>query len=199
MDIKKFIKEKQWKNWKKDQWLILFLAGILLLVIALPSGWTKQKEKQKTESRTESAQSSAQSEDAYVSSLEKQLEDVLEQMEGAGRVKVMITLKDNGKAVVEKDISTTGNSTQETDSAGGTRSITENSQEESTVFADGEEKGTPFISKETAPAVEGVLVVAQGGGDTQTAGNICEAVEALFGVEAHKIKVVKMNMQEESE
>ena len=41
--------------------------------------------------------------------------------------------------------------------------------------------------------MEGVLVVAEGGGDAKIVKNISDAVLALFSVEAHKIKVVKMN------
>ena len=42
------------------------------------------------------------------------------------------------------------------------------------------------------PEIEGVLVIAQGAGDSAKAAEITEAVMALFGVEAHKIKVMKM-------
>ena len=41
--------------------------------------------------------------------------------------------------------------------------------------------------------IRGVLVVAQGGGDPVIVQNITEAVMALFGIEAHKIKVMKMS------
>ncbi len=49
------------------------------------------------------------------------------------------------------------------------------------------------MSKEMTPKVEGVLVVAEGGENAKTAKNISDAVLALFPVEVHKIKVVKMN------
>ena len=38
MDLKQIWKEKKWRKWKKEQWLIVFLVGVLLLVIALPTG-----------------------------------------------------------------------------------------------------------------------------------------------------------------
>ena len=47
---------------------------------------------------------------------------------------------------------------------------------------------TPYVSKENAPEVEGILVIADGGGNAVVAKNLTEAVQALFGVEAHKIK-----------
>ena len=43
MDLKEFLREKKWKKMKKDQWLILFLAGVLLLVVAMPTGKSSSK------------------------------------------------------------------------------------------------------------------------------------------------------------
>ena len=52
---------------------------------------------------------------------------------------------------------------------------------------------SPYVSQEQYPQVTGVLVVAKGGDDPIVIQNIQEAVEALFQVEPHKIKVMKMN------
>ena len=46
------------------------------------------------------------------------------------------------------------------------------------------------------PEISGVLVVAEGGGRIKTVQEITDAVMALFGVEAHKIKVMKMNEED---
>ena len=43
-----------------------------------------------------------------------------------------------------------------------------------------------------SPEIEGVLVVAEGAGNGTVNRTIVEIVQALFGVEAHKVKVVKM-------
>lgn len=47
--------------------------------------------------------------------------------------------------------------------------------------------------QEQYPQVTGVLVAAKGGDNPVVVQNIREAVEALFQVEPHKIKVMKMN------
>ena len=52
---------------------------------------------------------------------------------------------------------------------------------------------TPFVIEETAPEVEGVLVAAQGGENLKVAEDISDAAQVLFGVEAHKIKIMKLN------
>lgn len=46
--------------------------------------------------------------------------------------------------------------------------------------------------KTLTPEIEGVLVVAEGAGSGTVNKNITEIVQALFDVEAHKVKVVKM-------
>ena len=194
MDIKTFIKEKQWKKWKKDQWLIVFLVGVLLLVIALPTG--SEKEAGQDDSKTMLQQDENTGETvntSYEDQIEDRLEEILKNVDGVGQVQVMITLKDGGEMVVEKD---TESSSQ---SVTGEEDGSETNQQESsetTVYENQTEEESPFVSKETKPEIEGVLVVAQGGGNATTAQNISEAVQALFDIEIHKIKIVKMNIQE---
>ncbi|MFR3424517.1 MAG: hypothetical protein ACLTTO_14000 [Lachnospiraceae bacterium] len=64
--------------------------------------------------------------------------------------------------------------------------------EENTVF-EKQENGaeTPYVKEITEPEVEGVIVAAEGGNNAKTAADITDAVVALFGIEVHKIKVMK--------
>ena len=55
------------------------------------------------------------------------------------------------------------------------------------------EKNADAFSGAKEIQVTGVLVVAKGGGNMVTVQNIKQAVMALFQLEAHKIKVMKMN------
>ncbi|WWR21950.1 hypothetical protein V1226_11470 [Lachnospiraceae bacterium JLR.KK009] len=105
----------------------------------------------------------------------------------------MITTQDGGERIVEKDIT---RSSQEVSEEDGTlkRGTRESQYQEGTVFSqENGAAGEPFVSKEVVPRIEGVLVVAEGGGNAKVAKNISDAVLALFPVEVHKIKVVKMN------
>ena len=195
------IKEKKWKKLKKDQWLILFLAGILLLVIALPTDCGGGQEDQGTGGSSLSGNTAQSPSDTaaadYEEALEQRLAEALSSMEGVGKVQVMITFRDSGEAVVEKD---TSYSSQEQTTESTEGEVTENSQTESsetTVYSSDSSDGAPFVSKQNLPAIEGVLIVAEGGGSQAVATNISEAVEALFGLEVHKIKVVEMNQVQE--
>jgi stage III sporulation protein AG len=67
------------------------------------------------------------------------------------------------------------------------------SNEESTVFwRDTQGNEIPFISKEIDPKITGVLIVCQGGDNEAVRKEITESLQALFDLDAHKIKVAKM-------
>lgn len=50
-----------------------------------------------------------------------------------------------------------------------------------------------YTTQNTYPEVEGVFVVIQGGDNSSVKLAITEAIQALFGIDVHKIKIVKMN------
>ena len=198
--MKKFVDWKHGENADKNKWLIAVLVGALLLVVALPSGEKNEKNSGKGEESvtTAATDSGGTKADDYRGQLEKELAQMLEEMEGVGKVKVMITLKDSGERVVEKDRSDSSTVSEETEQEALKRRETQLQSEETTVYAD-RETNEPFVSKENRPAVEGVLILAEGGDSTAVKQNISDAVLALFHVDAHKIKVVKMSVQEAAE
>ena len=51
----------------------------------------------------------------------------------------------------------------------------------------------PYIVKELEPEIAGVLVIAEGGNNEVIKSDVIAAVQVLFDVPAHKIKVMKMN------
>ena len=119
MRFYEFWKQKEWKRWDKSQWVILVLAGVLLMVVAIPADGTKRKAQQKQPDGSVQTQAGeeAVSKD-YAKELEEKLEEVLSRVSGAGRVKVMVTLEDSGERVVEKDTVHETSDLQETDEAG---------------------------------------------------------------------------------
>ena len=123
----------------KQQWILLLLLGLLLTVAAMPVSrrtnetTTVQKNILDNESQVEKSQ------------VEQTLADLLESVEGVGKVKVMVM-------------------------TGGNKSL--------------------YLSEETE--ITGVLIAAEGAGDPVTVQNIQQAVMALFQVDAHKIKIMKM-------
>lgn len=198
----------------KENCLIMVLMGILFLIIVWP---VENEKKQMQSSQSDSKENildlqmrkepeaelaadwntfcTVESISDYTEYLEGSLEKLLSTMDGVGKVQVMITLEGTGESIVEKDTNTKTDGSTEVDSVGGSRNTTGITEEETTVFYEAADGETPFVRKVTAPEVEGVVVSAQGGGNVVIAENIKEAIQALFGIDAHKIIIVKMISQ----
>lgn len=119
------------KNLRKDQLLIMLLTGILLMVIAVPAG--KKKENMSSASNDNTGKSvngtsAGTDEEAYTAYLEDRLSRTLSQIEGAGEVKVMITLKSSAEKVLDKDTESDQETVTEEDSQGGTRQSSKTSK-----------------------------------------------------------------------
>lgn len=195
-------KQFDWKNIKKTDWIVLGLIGVLLLVIMLPDGSAGKNAKSQSNAgntgeaaagEEKAGLSEKNDAEKYADYLEEKLEKVLVEMEGVGKVKVMITLSDYGEAVVEKDIVDITNTVSETDSSGGSRNSYEREIQSETVQVENDSGTYPYIGKEILPTIEGVVVVAEGGGNATVVSQISKAAMALFPIEAHKIIVVKMS------
>ena len=186
---------KQWLDfWEKCKGkkgspvLIGLLVGLLLLVITWPDISSKKQNTPAVENNVRNTEDLAQE---RTQRMEQRLEEVLREVDGVGEVKVMITLRSCGAYIVEKD-TRTSNSQNTQDQSGDKSTANAQDFEENTVF-EKQENGaeTPYVKEITEPEVEGVIVAAEGGNNAKTAADITDAVVALFGIEVHKIKVMK--------
>lgn len=132
------------------------------------------------------------SEYSYALYLEERLEKILTGVSGVGTVSVMITLESSEELIVEKDKPQTYSDIKETDAQGGERITSQTDIQENTIYSTAGSDSAPYVVMRMLPRVEGVLVVAQGAGNGTVNKSITEMIQALFDVEAHKIKVVKM-------
>ncbi len=173
-----FMSKIPWNKYNKKHLGILFLVGVLLVIISMPTSKTSEEEENEIDSVGASGVANEVVNEAdYKTQLENQLTEILTQVEGVGAVQVMITLKTSTEQVVEKDINTD-----------------ENGTEESTVYTDTSNGESPYVIKEEYPKIEGIVIAAEGGDNSVVIQNITEAVKALFEVDTHKIKVMKMKI-----
>lgn len=128
----------------------------------------------------------------YTAYLEERLTRLLSKIAGVGKVNVMITLQSSEELVLEKDMPIVRSNTTENDGEGGSRSIYQVDSGESTVYTKEENSQIPYVIKTMTPRIEGVVVAAQGAGAARLSADITEAVQALFGIEANRVKVVRM-------
>ncbi len=176
------------------RWVILILAGILLLILAWPSqkqDRTKKNASQKTAGQNTQDETVWNTMEEYAAGQEKKVEDVLSQVEGVGDVDVMITLAASEEKITLQDEDTSQEQKKETDSSGGSRENTAAKTKTEHVLIEEENGKNPYITQIASPKIEGVVVVAQGAGKGVVDAEIIEAIEALFPIESHKIKVLR--------
>lgn len=203
------------KWFQRDNLIILILSGVLLFIIALPTkdstvgeaqengltsfGSGEQAGESGDGSDTDASQGgtaiaygeAAMDGEDYATYLEQRLEKIISGMDGAGSVKVMVTLKSSQELVVEKDTGASRSGTTENDGEGGSRIVNQVENQETTIYSTRGNDADPYVIKTLVPQVEGVVVVASGAGSGTVNKNITEMVQALFDIEAHKVKVVK--------
>ena len=151
--INEFLKKE--KN-KKLVYVILIIGVILL---SLPS-FLPQKEAEPSR------------ETVVNERLEERLSDIISEISGVGKVKVMITYKSTSEKRVAKDKNTRN-------------SANEIYEEEKNVLLGSGSEQKPFITREEMPKILGVAVVAEGGGRDDVKAEISRAVRALTGVSAN--------------
>ncbi len=198
----KILEKYHLEKWfQRDNLVILVLAGILLVVIVWPTESTSKQESQQNKQQTSVKEQSMEETLTtspyevlydYTEYLEDKLEDALVDMKGVGRVKVMITLDTSEELIVEKDTPMVRNNTTENDKDGGSRQVYQMDAGESTVYEKRGNEEVPYVSKTIMPKISGILVLAEGAGTGTISKNISEIAQALFDIDAHKVRVVSM-------
>ena len=117
--------------------------------------------------------------------MERKLEEMLLKVNGVTSAEVMITVKSTMEKVVLQDTVTDTDTLRETDGGGGERESGKTREEKTAVLA-GE---NPYLTKELTPEIEGVVAVISGADGNRVLA-ITEAVQALFDVPAHKVKII---------
>lgn len=178
---------------------LLWIAAVLILGIVLMSlgnfmrgpeqaGFVPEKNIDEMSGETNTAEGELT---VVEKQLEKRLEKILSQIDGAGKVSVSLVLETGPEYEYAVDVSTKHRTTEEGDQGGGSRVTTESDQSDELVLLHGSQKGTenPVVVKEKKPVVRGVLVVAPGAPDPWIRSHLSTAVQTLLDVEAHQVKV----------
>ena len=168
---------KNLKIGKKN--IILVAIAIFIMVLLLVSEFLTPENAENISKENTEIYSSQ-----YIEKTEKELEALLENISGAGEVKVMITLENCYENVFAKGYS------EKNDSK--TDSQKSESEEEYIIIKNGSNNEECLVVKVLQPTVKGVAVIAQGAGNTQVKNAITQTVCALFDISTAKVSVEKM-------
>ena len=161
----------------KKMFLLITAAVIAVLLISVSEiGQSKTSDKTKQESKI--------SETQYEQKLEKRLVEIISQVDGAGKVKVMVKTKGADEEEYLK------NKTVQSDANGSSKS-----EYEYIIVNEGSDEKCVSVTT-NYPKIEGVIVVCQGGGNSTIKNEITNAVASLLGISAYNISVLQMKQTE---
>ena len=109
-------------------------------------------------------------------SVQEQLEDILSQIDGAGRVRLMLTESAGASTVYQQNTNTSG----------------ESLKEETVIVTDGSRVENGLIVQVIPARYQGAVVVCQGGDRAAVRLAIVEAISSVTGLTSDKITVLKM-------
>ncbi len=171
-----FSKIKKIKLSKKNA-VLLFIGFLSLLAIVLGEFSSGNQENISTENTAVYASQ-------YTEKIEKELETILGDIYGAGKVSVMVTLES-----CYENVYATGGAIKNEQNENTLK--TEN-QEEYIIIKNGSNNEECLIIKVYEPAVKGVAVVAEGADNASVKNAITQTVCALFDISSAKVSVEKM-------
>ena len=162
---------------KKNKFvLLLIVIGVVLLL--LPSSGSK------SESTNEKQQEETMSDTEYAVSMEKKLEELLSMVDGAGQVRVMLTLQSGCRTEYHSDVQTTTDKSDDKE---------QTSEERKTVIlSEGSAYDKAAVSAVEYPQFQGALVLCEGADRSAVKLNLIHAVSALTGLSSSQITVAKM-------
>lgn len=154
------------KYWNKFRWpCLILLVGIILLLI--PNGSSKKPEQEGIIEKGDN-----------ILSVEETLSEILSMVQGAGKVRVMLTVSSGEETLYQNNCSISENG---------------NEKQDTVIMTDSERNEKGLVRKIIPPEYLGAIIVCQGADDPTVRLNLIEAVSNVTGLRSDKISILKMN------
>lgn len=188
---------KNGKNKNIGTLIILILIGVLLLIASTAFKGTGTSTTLAQTSKSNNSQSQAQDITSdqittYERQLENNLQRTLENIQGVGKVDVMIYFEGGEELVPAVNDNGSTSDIEEKDNSGGTRSTNQKTNGSTVVITTEGDVSKPLILKTYEPRITGVCVVAEGANDDIISLKLTQAVVNLFNLPINKVNVYPM-------
>ena len=179
---------------RKMENIVVFIIILIITVLVINSMWSKDKES--TENKvTDSSKVLANTdttEGRTEEELEDKLADILETINGVGKVKVLIKYSESSSVVAMYNETSSESKSEKKNGDGETKNTTETENKKEIVYTDEDGESKPITEKVVMPVIEGAIITAQGASNSNVKTSIISAVEAVTGLAVHKIQVFEM-------
>ena len=180
------LKEKSKDSKKRIENIVVFILIIIITVIAINAIWNGEKTEEnkeddikfETDKQLAKVSETKINEDASEADMQSKLENILSNMQGVGKVKVLITYSESSEVVAMYNENSQTSQIEEKDSGGGTRTTTQNDVQKDVIYKEENGEKMPITQKVVSPKIEGAIVIAEGANDVNVKNNIIQAMEA---------------------
>ena len=186
---------------KKMENLVILLIILIITCIAVNKIWNEDKKEDETQTRqntTTGKQLATQennSNSENTTDLQSNLERILSNIDGVGKVSVLLTYSESSELVPLYDETKSETTTEEADTSGGKRTTTDTNTQKSAIMQENSSGEKSIITQKTvSPKIEGAIITAEGGENANVKTQIIQAVEAATGLATHKIQVFKLKV-----
>lgn len=181
----------------KDAVVVVLILAFLLIVISFFTD-TKKGEVKTTdgpaivEETNENAENVNIETQKYEEKQRSELESILKKIEGVGDVEVMMHFKSGEVKVPAVDNNSQVAVTEETDREGGTRHNDQKTDGSKVVMKTLDGDNEPVILQTNNPTITGIIVAAEGAGNSKIKYDIQMAVSRLYEISLDKVNVYLM-------
>ncbi len=186
---------------KKMENMVILLIILIITCIAVNNIWNGDKKEDETQTRqntTTGKQLATQennSNSENTTDLQSNLERILSNIDGVGKVSVLLTYSESSELVPLYDETKSETTTEEADTSGGKRTTTDTNTQKSAIMQENSSGEKSIITQKTvSPKIEGAIITAEGGENANVKTQIIQAVEAATGLATHKIQVFKLKV-----
>lgn len=186
--------------------IILGLIGLLMLILSNVFSDETEKSQRNNEvlqksmeqpneetSGVETNKEGVAFEEEMETSYEKELEDMLNKIQGVSEAEVMVNLDSTNIHVYEKNLIKGSQTTEESDQHGGDRTVEDQTEESQVVLVRQGDREVPLLVQTKKPEVRGVFVIAKGAENKTVENWIVESVSRVLDVPTHRISVMPKN------
>lgn len=195
--LKKMFSKNDGNNKKKIENILVFIVILAITIVAINYIWNGDESSKSSNEvpEAENTNSVVQvSTDTSNDQNEEKLANILSNIEGVGKVKVLLTYSQTSTYVPIYNENLKESNTTETDSAGGSRTVEESDSQKEVIYKeDGNGNREPVTQSIISPKIEGAIITAEGANNADVKTAIVQAVEAATGLATHKIQVFKMS------
>lgn len=171
---------------------IVLVAGIAGIILIFLSENFRSCGAQPSASSSSSPAKAVLTAEEYEKQMEEKLSGIISQIDGAGNVKVMVTLEQTSQDVYATQKKTNDQQTSENAASGVGRQGTNNTDETSYLLvkdSDGSERALQVT--EIQPVIKGVVVVCDGGGDPSVQQEITDVVTTAMHITSVRVCVIR--------